>query len=89
MLLRLWLPRRRPRRREVPPLERALAELATASADDDPGRRRRALESLAHELERLDAPLSAESRLLAWSPRDPQPEAISELSLRVRGAVAQ
>lgn len=87
LLLRLWLPPRRARGREAPPLERALVE-AGASVAGDPGRRRRALEALARELEPLDAPLSAESRVLAWAPRDPEPDAIAELTGRVREAFA-
>jgi hypothetical protein len=88
LVLRLWLPRRPVRPPEVAPLELALAE-AAASVDAEPGRRRRALESLARELEPLDAPLSAESRVLAWAPPDPEPDAIAELAGRVREAVAQ
>ena len=87
LLVGLWLPRRPARRPETPPLERALAE-ATASAGSDAGSRRRALEALARELEPLDAPLSAESRVLAWAPGDPRPDAIVELTGRVREAVA-
>jgi hypothetical protein len=87
LLLRLWLPPLRARRHEAPPLERALVE-ARASAADEPGRRRRALEALARELEPLDAPLSAESRVLAWAPPDPEPGAIEELTGRVQEALA-
>jgi hypothetical protein len=87
LLLRLWLPPLRARRQMVPPLERALVE-ARASAAEDPGQRRRALEALARELEPLDAPLSAESRVLAWAPPDPEPAAIAELTGRVQEALA-
>lgn len=88
LLLWLWLPRRPARGPETPPLERALAE-ATAAAASDAGRRRRALDALARELEPLDAPLSAESRVLAWAPGDPRPDAIVELTSRVREEVAR
>ena len=75
------------RRREAPPFETILHELAAASSNGDTGRRRRALEELARELEPLDAPLSAESRVLAWAPPDPGADAIAELASRVRGVV--
>ena len=52
------------RRRAPTPLDRALGELATANGDS--GRRRRALEQLAREIEPIDPGLSAESRVLAW-----------------------
>jgi hypothetical protein len=87
LLLRLWLPPLRARRHEVPPLERALVE-ARASAAEGPAQRRRALEALARELEPLDAPLSAESRVLAWAPPVPEPDAIAELTGRVQEALA-
>jgi hypothetical protein len=74
-------------RRRVAPLERVLGELAASCSNGDSGRRRRALEDLARELEPLDEPLSEESRVLAWGPDDPRPEAISELTDRVRTEV--
>ena len=86
LLLRVALRSTVPMRR-VPPLERVLRELAAASSNGDSGRRRRALEELARELEPLDLPLSVESRILAWGPGEPQPEAISDLAGRVRTAV--
>lgn len=89
LLLRVGLRRRDPARRGAPPLERILGELAAASSNGDSGRRRRALEELARELEPLDEPLSVESRVLAWAPHDPQPDAISELTSRVRTAVSR
>jgi hypothetical protein len=88
LLLRLWLPGRPVRSREPPPLELALAE-ATASAAGGPVRRRRALDALARELEPLDPPLSAESRVLAWAPPDPAADAIIDLAARVRKALAR
>ncbi len=79
---------RTPRRRAIArPLDAVLQELAAASSNGDSGRRRKALEQLARELEPLDEPLSAESRVLAWSPQDPQPETIADLTGRVRTAV--
>jgi hypothetical protein len=87
LLLRVGLRRVAPARRAVPPLERVLAELAASSANGDSGRRRRALEELARELEPLDAPLSAESRVLAWGPDEPQADTVSDLASRVRKEV--
>jgi hypothetical protein len=78
--------RLRGRAREAP-LERILRELAAASTNGDSGRRRRALEELARELEPVDEPLSAESRVLAWAPDDPNPEWIADLTVRVQSAV--
>jgi hypothetical protein len=79
------------RRREPRPggssLDRVLRELAAASHNGDTGRRRRALEQLALELEPVDRELSLESRVLAWSAQDPPPEAVFELASRVRTAV--
>jgi hypothetical protein len=69
------------------PLDRILDELAAASSNGDSGRRRRALEELARELEPLHASLSAESRVLAWAPQAPGPDNIAELTSRVRTAV--
>jgi hypothetical protein len=87
--LLLWVGLRRiaPPLRRVPPLERVLARLAASCSNGDSGRRRRALEELARELEPLDEPLSIESRVLAWGPADPKPEAVSDLTSRVRTAV--
>jgi hypothetical protein len=87
LLLRVALRKIAPTRRPLPPLERVLAELAAASSNGDSGRRRRALEELASELEPLDEPLSVESRVLAWGPDDPRPEAVSDLAARVRQEV--
>lgn len=75
-------------RRRESSLEQILDELGAASANGDSGRRRRALEELARQLERLDEPLSVETRVLAWGPGDPQPDAVSELASRVRAAVS-
>ena len=87
LLLRVALRKIAPTRRPLPPLERVLAELAASSANGDSGRRRRALEELARELEPLDEPLSVESRVLAWGPDDPRPETVSDLATRVRQEV--
>jgi hypothetical protein len=73
------------RRARGTPLERILRELT--SANGDIGRRRRTLEQLARELEPLDASLSFESRVLAWSPHEPEPAVISDLTQRVRTVV--
>jgi hypothetical protein len=72
-------------RRGGSPLERILGELT--SANGDIGRRRRTLEQLARELEPLDESLSFESRVLAWSPQEPEAAAVSDLAHRVRTAV--
>jgi hypothetical protein len=87
LLLRVALRKIVPTRRPLPPLERVLAELAASSSNGDFGRRRRALEELARELEPLDEPLSVESRVLAWGPDEPRPEAVSDLATRVRQEV--
>ena len=76
-------------RRRGTPLERILDELTSGRANGDIGRRRRTLEQLARELEPLDEPLSFESRVLAWAPQEPEPEAISDLAKRVRTAVGR
>jgi hypothetical protein len=78
-----WLPRRR----SATPLEQILRELAAASSNGDSGRRRRALEHLARELEPVSEPLSVESRVLAWAPQEPGPEAIADLTSRVEAEV--
>lgn len=75
------------RRRHGTPLERILHELASSGANGDAGRRRTALEELARELEPLDEPLSFESRVLAWAPQEPEPDAIDDLARRVRTVV--
>lgn len=72
-------------RRRGSPLERILGELAGANGDI--GRRRRTLEQLARELEPLDESLSFESRVLAWSPQEPEAAAVADLARRVRTAV--
>jgi hypothetical protein len=83
LLLRVGLRRIAPARR-VAPLDQVLEELAASCANGDSGRRRRALEELARELEPLDEPLSVESRVLAWGPQEPRPEAVTDLTERVR-----
>ena len=87
LLLRVALTHADRSKPRVPPLERVLVELAASCSNGDSGRRRRALEDLARELEPIDEPLSKESRVLAWGPREPQPDAISDLSDRVRTVV--
>jgi hypothetical protein len=74
------------RRRQVGPLERILRELQTANGDS--GRKRSALEQLARELAPLDGALSQESRVLAWAPHDPPPDAVDELARRARALEA-
>ncbi len=78
------LRRLEPRRRAPAPLDRLLLELGTPNGDS--GRRRRALEQLARELEPIDPGLSAESRVLAWGPGDPGPDAVADLAGRAQAA---
>jgi hypothetical protein len=85
LLLRVALGR--VRGRSATALERILAELA--SGNGDAGRRRRALDELARALEPVDESLSTESRALAWAPHDPRPDAVLDLTTRVRAAVAR
>lgn len=74
---------RRPRaRRELPPLERALAQLERARTAAE---RRAALEAVAAE---LHPALAAAARELAWSPEAPSEPAAQELSARAREARA-
>jgi len=87
LLLGVALRREPADRRTGEPLERILGELGVASSNGDPARRRHALEELARELEPLNEPLSAESRVLAWAPQEPGADAISDLTSRVRTVV--
>ena len=63
---------------ELTPLERAL-QLVERSRDRPDGERREALESLAYELDGDGSELTGQARRLAWSPREPAPEAMTEL----------
>jgi hypothetical protein len=85
LLLRVALGRGRSRRASA--LEGILAELASGAGDA--GRRRRALDELARALQPVDESLSTESRALAWAPHDPRPDAVLDLTTRVRAAVAR
>jgi hypothetical protein len=87
LLLLVALRRLEPRRRAPTPLDRLLRELATPNGDS--GRRRRALEQLARELEPVDPGLSVESRVLAWGPGDPPPDAVADLAGRAQTAVGR
>ena len=90
LVLRVALRAGAPRlRRPEPLLDRILGELGAASSNGDAARRRRALEQLAGALEEVDGSLSTESRVLAWGRDDPQADAISELTRRVRAVSAQ
>lgn len=89
LLVRAAMGARRRAQAGEPRLDRILGELAAASSNGDSGRRRRALEQLALDLEPIDEPLSDESRVLAWAPQDPGPEEIADLAERVRTAVRQ
>jgi hypothetical protein len=71
-----------------PPLERALEQLGLVSANGDAPARRRALERLARELERVEEPgLAARARRLAWSPQTPERPEVDRLARDVRGSV--
>jgi hypothetical protein len=86
--------RRRPEpeaERELPPLERALLLVESARDRGDSEEQREALEALAFELDaEADAERAREVRALAWSPRDPTAERISEVvgAVRNRDAAA-
>jgi hypothetical protein len=86
LLLRVALGHGIPGRRRSA-LEQILAELAAGNGDSS--LRRRALDELARALQPLDESLSRESRVLAWAPQDPPSDAISELTTRVRAALAR
>jgi hypothetical protein len=64
-------------------VDRILHALMNGLSGDADGSRR-ALEQLARELEKVDEPLSFESRVLAWAPQEPRADAIAELAERVR-----
>lgn len=70
---------------ELPPLERALLAVEWARDRGSAGDQREALEALAFELDAGGAAQRArEARALAWSPREPGPEEITELTDTVR-----
>ena len=68
--------------------ERALLLARRASARDDPGRRRTALERLGRELERRGSPdLADEASRMAWEESPPVGEAMSGLVGRAEQAL--
>jgi hypothetical protein len=70
-----------------PPLERALEHVGLVSANGGLPERRRALERLARELERVEEPtLAARARRLAWAPGQPDRTAVDHLTADVRDA---
>ena len=72
------------------PIEHALLLLEAPPGEDGVGNRRRALELVADELAGWgDAGLERTARRLAWSERDPDPEATRELAGRVRAHVEE
>jgi hypothetical protein len=74
--------------RAAPPLEQALALLASANGDGDVAGRRVALETLAAELRRRDAVALAErAERLAWSEASPGEAGVAELVEAVRASV--
>jgi hypothetical protein len=87
---RAW-PRREPEPEPEPPpppvasaLEQALALLESPVAVNGTESRRRALELVADELERVDAELALAARALAWSPHAPEVPATRALASRLR-----
>ena len=73
-----------------PPLERALEHVGLVSANGDVPGRRRALERLARELERVDeATLAVRARRLAWAPGQPERSEIDRLTADVRSATEE
>jgi hypothetical protein len=70
-----------------PPLERALEHVGLVSANGASPERRRALERLARELERVEQPgLAARARRLAWARGNPESGEVEELASDVREA---
>jgi hypothetical protein len=70
-----------------PPLERALEHVALVSANGALPERRRALERLARELERVEElTLAARTRRLAWAPGQPDRADVDRLTADVRDA---
>jgi hypothetical protein len=68
-----------------PPLERALEHIGVVSANGATPERRRALERLARELDRVEQPtLSARARRLAWAPGNPDWSEVERLTADVR-----
>jgi hypothetical protein len=65
------------------PLAVVLEAARAAAANGDLPRRRRALESVARELGRIDlVELAADARTLAWSPREATRDDVEELARR-------
>lgn len=88
---RAWPRREPPREPEPPPppvvsaLEQALALLESPVTVNGTESRRRALELVADEVERLgDAELALDARALAWSPNAPEAPATRALATRLR-----
>jgi hypothetical protein len=70
-----------------PPLERALEHVGLLSANGSMPDRRRALERLARELERVEEPtLATRARRLAWAPGQPERTEVDHLTADVRAA---
>jgi hypothetical protein len=85
---RAALRRLRARRREAPPLVRALVLIRQARASGGPVEQRKALERLARELRgQGEDRLAADAAALAWSPGAPQPGRIDELADEVETAI--
>jgi hypothetical protein len=73
-----------------PPLERALEHVTLVSANGSTPERRRALERLARELDRVEQPaLSTRARRLAWAPGNPDSAEVERLTADVREATAE
>ena len=72
------------------PLAAVLEAARAAAANGDLPRRRRALESVARELGRIDlVELAGDARTLAWSPRVATSDEVEELALRAELAVEE
>jgi hypothetical protein len=69
---------------ELSPLEKALRLVEWARAEGGPEERREALEALAYELDEPQPEHAREARRVAWTPPEPDPEAMGRLVEVVR-----
>jgi len=84
-----------PRWRAMPPIERALRRVRSASYGADLNERRNALDNLAETMKQ-DAPASderdafiREAKELAWPSHDPESEAMQDLATRVKARIGE
>jgi hypothetical protein len=95
--LAAWLLARRPAEavagppvETASPLERALERVVRVSANGAAPERRRALEGLARELDRVERPeLAARARRLGWSPAEPNRAEVEDLAADVRSGLPE